>query len=398
MLRRGLCTHSVALAMSNCPCATRRFRSNSKAGSACTSQGRFREPVAFDDMLTGQEFQRALRLPSAWLVHALCHMARRLSPSLVISERSLLSPLAATAQARCPPRLPPQHQRPCLAVSVSSKRAAPCTGHPRRACGPGRPGADRPAAGGHARVRRPPGRARCAPAAAVLPGGSPPSAPSCQLAGNVQQPSRRQAPAGGAAAAAVCRAARGDCRPGRGAGGYLHDPPVAAPAGPGGAAAGDAAGARAPGAAPGRAAAAGARAPRAALRGRAVCDARCLALACMGGRLQHAPCIGARKCLCSIARAGNESATCAGAGAHPRRPPALGVRAVARGAAARRARAPGQHARRARRGARQPRRRARAPRSASAMTAAPARRWRRRTAALAAAHVLCNGSQLCALQ
>jgi len=269
-------------------------------------------------------------------------------------------------------------------------------------------------------VRRPPGRARCAPAAAVLPGGSPPSAPSCQLAGNVQQPSRRQAPAGGAAAAAVCRAARGDCRPGRGAGGYLHDPPVAAPAGPGSAAAGDAAGARAPGAAPGRAAAAGARAPRAALRGRAVCDARCLALACMGGRLQHAPCIGARKCLCSIARAGNESATCAGAGAHPRRPPALGVRAVARGPAARRARAPEQHARRgggggrgrpgggegppeppargARRGARQPRRRARAPRSASAMTAAPARRWRRRTAVLAAARVLCSGSQLCALQ
>ena len=81
-------------------------------------QGCFREPVAFNDMLTGQEFQRPLRLPSAWLVCALCRVARRLSPSLIISERSLLSPLAATAQARCTP-----HTQ-CTSLSPSFARVA----------------------------------------------------------------------------------------------------------------------------------------------------------------------------------------------------------------------------------------------------------------------------------
>jgi len=256
-----------------------------RVGSACAPQGRFREPVTFDDMLTGQEFQRPLRLPSAWLVRALCHMARRLSPSLVISECSLLAPLAATAQARCPPYLPPQHQRPCLAASVSSKRASPraqaihvapagqaapaLTDPPQedmRACGAllAAHGARPPRLLCSATRRRTDRRASCQ---------------HVQLL--TWQLSCRQAPAGGPAAAAVCRAARGDRRPGRGAGRDLHDPPVAAPAEPGGAAAGDAPGARAPGAAPGRAAAAGARArrARAALRGRAVCDARCLAIA-----------------------------------------------------------------------------------------------------------------------
>ncbi|KAK9846357.1 hypothetical protein WJX81_002348 [Elliptochloris bilobata] len=63
-------------------------------------QGRFREPVPLDAVLTGQTLARPLtRLPSPWLMRALCHVARRLSPSLVISERSLLAPICASAQA-----------------------------------------------------------------------------------------------------------------------------------------------------------------------------------------------------------------------------------------------------------------------------------------------------------
>ena len=64
-------------------------------------QGRFKEPVPLGAVLTGQRFTRPLRnLPPPWLLRALCRAARRLSPSLVISERSLLSPGAASAQVR----------------------------------------------------------------------------------------------------------------------------------------------------------------------------------------------------------------------------------------------------------------------------------------------------------
>ena len=57
--------------------------------------------MPLDAVLTGQKFTRPLRsLPPPWLLRALCRIARRLSPSLVISERSLLSPGAASAQVR----------------------------------------------------------------------------------------------------------------------------------------------------------------------------------------------------------------------------------------------------------------------------------------------------------
>lgn len=99
------------------------------------SQGRFKEPVPLGAVLTGQKFTRPLRnLPPGWLLRALCRVARRLSPSLVISEHSLLSPAAASAQVGLPARSRAGHV-PVASVArcgLLSARATPLSGasHP----------------------------------------------------------------------------------------------------------------------------------------------------------------------------------------------------------------------------------------------------------------------------
>lgn len=80
-------------------------------------QGRFKEQIAFDDLMTGQQFSRPFRqLPAQWLLQGLISAARALSPSLVIGDLdapSLLAPVVATASC-INVSLP--HQAPSLAA------------------------------------------------------------------------------------------------------------------------------------------------------------------------------------------------------------------------------------------------------------------------------------------
>ncbi|KAK9803895.1 hypothetical protein WJX72_002783 [[Myrmecia] bisecta] len=72
--------------------------------TSLTVQGRFKQPLGFDDVLTGQEFNRApTNLPGKWLVETvLMKMAKRISPSMVIGPLSapyVLVPIIAMAQS-----------------------------------------------------------------------------------------------------------------------------------------------------------------------------------------------------------------------------------------------------------------------------------------------------------
>lgn len=82
-------------------------------------QGRFKKRVAFDDLVTGQQFSRPLvGLPAPWLLSGLLRIARSLSPSLVIGNLDapcLLSPVVATASCihvALPDQAPPMDAVP----------------------------------------------------------------------------------------------------------------------------------------------------------------------------------------------------------------------------------------------------------------------------------------------
>ena len=71
-----------------------------KAGVA--AQGRFKQPVSYEDAVTGQRFDRPLkRLPSPWFLEFVLMLARQLSPSMQIGCQEapyILSPMISTAQ------------------------------------------------------------------------------------------------------------------------------------------------------------------------------------------------------------------------------------------------------------------------------------------------------------
>mmetsp|Transcript_12443 Transcript_12443/g.31899 ORF Transcript_12443/g.31899 Transcript_12443/m.31899 type:complete len:717 (-) Transcript_12443:252-2402(-) len=65
-------------------------------------QGFFKEALPFDDVFTGQEFERPIRdLPASWLVNVLLRIARKLSPSSIfglLNRPHILTPVVAGAQ------------------------------------------------------------------------------------------------------------------------------------------------------------------------------------------------------------------------------------------------------------------------------------------------------------
>ena len=67
-------------------------------------QGRFKQPVSYEDAVTGQRFSRPLkRLPSPWFLEFVLMLARQLSPSMQIGCQEapyVLSPMISTAQVR----------------------------------------------------------------------------------------------------------------------------------------------------------------------------------------------------------------------------------------------------------------------------------------------------------
>jgi hypothetical protein len=66
-------------------------------------QGRFKERICMEDVITGQEFSRATNMPARWLVdQVLVKVARAINPSVEIgamSAPSVLVPVVAMAQA-----------------------------------------------------------------------------------------------------------------------------------------------------------------------------------------------------------------------------------------------------------------------------------------------------------
>lgn len=70
--------------------------------SAVFVQGRFKRPIAFNKLLTGQTFARPLLLPAQWIIRLGFVFLRRIAPGLsadISSEKPyLLTPLAAAAQ------------------------------------------------------------------------------------------------------------------------------------------------------------------------------------------------------------------------------------------------------------------------------------------------------------
>ena len=70
-------------------------------------QGRFKQPVSYEDAVTGQRFSRPLkRLPSSWFLEFVLMLARQLSPTMQIGCQEapyILSPMICTAQVMLTP-------------------------------------------------------------------------------------------------------------------------------------------------------------------------------------------------------------------------------------------------------------------------------------------------------
>jgi hypothetical protein len=72
-----------------------------KRRSHLVVQGQFKEPLSFDDVVTGQEFKRPLKkLPAMLLIKALLKVAASLSPGMMwgsLEKPDILSPLISGA-------------------------------------------------------------------------------------------------------------------------------------------------------------------------------------------------------------------------------------------------------------------------------------------------------------